>query len=272
MTGLVGAYVFAGYVALSRLPTVQGWQLSAQALEECKGFLRLRIDPSGLLTVYPVAVDDVCHDWVLDAPGRRAGGLRPAGARGGVPTAPPGRAADRRRSRTGQRPAPASSPGLSPPRRPDPRPSPARLRAAPWRARETTAPVKASKIDPWQGQSSWAPAGATMQPACVQTAECATTCPAVGCATMIGPLGPWAATAPPTGTSASLASGPPPEVDPVVVAPPAAPHAASVVPPSTVSALSATTRRRSGAWPGGVAWGSMTGTIATGALRAPAGM
>ncbi len=81
VTGLVGAYVFAGYVALSRLPTVQGWQLSAQALEECKGFLRLRIDPSGLLTVYPVAVDDVCHDWVIDGPaGGAAGSARPVPA------------------------------------------------------------------------------------------------------------------------------------------------------------------------------------------------
>lgn len=136
----------------------------------------------------------------------------------------------------------------------------------------TTAPVKASKIDPWQGHASWAPAGATMQPACVQTAEWATTCPAVGCATTIGPLGPWAATAPPTGTWASLARAPPPDPAVVlVVAPLAAPHAARVVPPSTVSALNVTTRRRPGAWPGGVAWGSMTGTIATVALRDPAG-
>jgi hypothetical protein len=68
VTGLLASYVFALYVALSRSPLVQGWQLSAQALEDWKGFVRLRIDPSGRLTLYPVVVDRVCHNWVLDAP------------------------------------------------------------------------------------------------------------------------------------------------------------------------------------------------------------
>jgi hypothetical protein len=85
VTGLLGSYVFAGYIALSRLPLVQGWQLSAQALEDWKGFLRLRIDKGGRLTVYPVVVDEVCHDWELDPPGRTegpAGSVRPVPARG----------------------------------------------------------------------------------------------------------------------------------------------------------------------------------------------
>jgi hypothetical protein len=85
VTGLVGSYVFAGYIALSRRPLVQGWQLSAQALEDWKGFLRLRIDKGGRLTVYPVVVDEVCHDWELDPPGRadgRAGSVRPVPAQG----------------------------------------------------------------------------------------------------------------------------------------------------------------------------------------------
>jgi hypothetical protein len=80
VTGLAGSYVFALYIAFSRLPLVQGWQLSAQALEDWKGFLRLRIDPTGRLTVYPVVVDRVCHDWVLDAPDGldgAAGSVRP---------------------------------------------------------------------------------------------------------------------------------------------------------------------------------------------------
>src|SRR4051794_16483500 len=87
VTGLVGSYVFALYVALSRLPLVQGWQLSAQALEDWKGFLRLRIDKGGRLTVYPVVVDKVCHDWELDPPGvvdGPPGSVRPVPV-GGVP-------------------------------------------------------------------------------------------------------------------------------------------------------------------------------------------
>src|SRR3954452_20504442 len=85
VTGLVASYVFAAYVALSRRPLVQGWQLSAQALEDWKGFLRLRIDKGGRLTASPVVVDRVCHDWELDPPGQvdgPAGSVRPVPARG----------------------------------------------------------------------------------------------------------------------------------------------------------------------------------------------
>ena len=85
VTGLVGSYVFAAYIAFSRLPLVQGWQLAAQALEDWKGFLRMRIDKGGRLTVYPVVVDQVCHDWELDPPGQvggAAGSVRPVPARG----------------------------------------------------------------------------------------------------------------------------------------------------------------------------------------------
>ncbi len=87
VTGLLGSYVFAGYVALSRLSLVRGWQLSAQALEDWKGFLRLRIDRGGRLTVYPVVVDQVCHDWELDPPGAvdgPPGSVRPVPV-GGLP-------------------------------------------------------------------------------------------------------------------------------------------------------------------------------------------
>jgi hypothetical protein len=69
-TGLVASYAFALYVIVSRLPLVQGWQLAAQALEDVKGFVRLRVDPSGRLTLYPIVVDTVCHDWRLEPPDR----------------------------------------------------------------------------------------------------------------------------------------------------------------------------------------------------------
>jgi hypothetical protein len=84
VTGLLASYVFAGYVMLSRLPLVQGWQLSAQAIEACKGFVRMRIDASGRLTLYPVVVDEVCHDWELDPPGDAG----PAGSARPVPAGP----------------------------------------------------------------------------------------------------------------------------------------------------------------------------------------
>ena len=39
--------------------------MSAQAIEDRKGFLRLRIGSDGHVTVYPIVFDRVCHDWTL---------------------------------------------------------------------------------------------------------------------------------------------------------------------------------------------------------------
>jgi hypothetical protein len=75
VSGLVASYAFALYILTSRIHVVRGWQMSAQAVEDYKGFLRLRLDPDGTVTVYPIALDQVCHDWRLD-------GVRPAPASG----------------------------------------------------------------------------------------------------------------------------------------------------------------------------------------------
>jgi hypothetical protein len=82
-TGLAGAYLFALYVLLSRKRGVQGWQLAAQSLEDHKGFLRLRIDVDGRLTVHPLLVEKVVHDWELP-PARPGEQVRPVPA-GGLP-------------------------------------------------------------------------------------------------------------------------------------------------------------------------------------------
>lgn len=85
LAGLVASFVFAAYVLLSRSPAVQGLQAAAQSVEDAKGFLRMHIGPDGVLTVYPVVVERVCHDWELqDAPGRPPGTVRPVPA-GGLP-------------------------------------------------------------------------------------------------------------------------------------------------------------------------------------------
>jgi hypothetical protein len=65
VTGLAASYAFAAYVSLARSGLVAGWQMSAQSIEDHKGFLRLRIDPDGTLTLYPLAVDTVCRDWTV---------------------------------------------------------------------------------------------------------------------------------------------------------------------------------------------------------------
>jgi hypothetical protein len=64
--GWLSSWVLAVTILLSTNHTVQGWQMAAQADEERKGFLRLRVDDDGMVTIYPIVVDAVCHDWTLE--------------------------------------------------------------------------------------------------------------------------------------------------------------------------------------------------------------
>ena len=63
--GFVGCYLVAVAIALSRDRDVRGWLMSAQAIEDGKGFLRIRVDGRGRVTVYPLLIENVCHDWNL---------------------------------------------------------------------------------------------------------------------------------------------------------------------------------------------------------------
>jgi hypothetical protein len=38
--------------------------MSGQSIEDQKGFVRILIDDKGL-TLHPIVVDEVCHDWEL---------------------------------------------------------------------------------------------------------------------------------------------------------------------------------------------------------------
>jgi hypothetical protein len=64
--GWLSSWVLAVTILLSTNHTVQGWQMAAQADEERKGFLRLRVDDDGMVTIYPIVIDAVCHDWTLE--------------------------------------------------------------------------------------------------------------------------------------------------------------------------------------------------------------
>ncbi|HET7326248.1 MAG TPA: metallophosphoesterase [Nocardioidaceae bacterium] len=76
----LGSEAFALYILSARAGSAADWQMSGQAVEDHKGFLRLHIGPDADLTVYPLVLDKVCHDWdLVDDP---AGGKRP------VPAAP----------------------------------------------------------------------------------------------------------------------------------------------------------------------------------------
>lgn len=78
----VGSEAFAFFILGTGSGEVASWAMSGQAIEDHKGFLRIRIAPDGNLTVYPVAVDRVCRDWDLER--TDDGGLRPVPA-GGLP-------------------------------------------------------------------------------------------------------------------------------------------------------------------------------------------
>jgi hypothetical protein len=67
IAGLLGSYAIALTLALSRARRVEDWQFSAQSIEDRKGFLRLRINQDGRLTVYPVVVDRVPRRWQISA-------------------------------------------------------------------------------------------------------------------------------------------------------------------------------------------------------------
>ena len=74
----LGTEAFALSILSARSGEVAGWQMSGQAVEDHKGFLRLHITPDGDLTIYPLVIDEVCHEWELvNDP---AGGKRPAPA------------------------------------------------------------------------------------------------------------------------------------------------------------------------------------------------
>jgi hypothetical protein len=74
-----GSEAFALWLLSASGGMVAEWQMSGQAIEEHKGFLRMRIGPDGDLTLYPLALESICRDWELrDDP---AGGKRPVPAR-----------------------------------------------------------------------------------------------------------------------------------------------------------------------------------------------
>jgi len=81
LTGFAaGSEAFAFFILGTASGEVASWAMSGQAIEDHKGFLRIRIAANGDLTVYPVAVDRICRDWTLRE--NDDGGLRPVPADG----------------------------------------------------------------------------------------------------------------------------------------------------------------------------------------------
>ncbi len=65
--GLVASQLVAGYLLIASAFGVNVNELFAgQGIEDAKGFVRMRIDPDGTLTLYPIVVDRVARRWQVN--------------------------------------------------------------------------------------------------------------------------------------------------------------------------------------------------------------
>ena len=68
--GFVDAEVVALYLLVaSRVGINLNEVMAGQSIEDHKGFLRMRIDRTGTLTIYPVKLDKICREWRTDPNG-----------------------------------------------------------------------------------------------------------------------------------------------------------------------------------------------------------
>jgi hypothetical protein len=81
--GFLDAELVAGYLLVASMFRVNlNEAFAAQSIEDHKGFLRMRIDPSGTLTIYPLKLTTVCRNWRVDPDGGPSDPwLRPDGTR-----------------------------------------------------------------------------------------------------------------------------------------------------------------------------------------------
>ncbi|HET9141747.1 metallophosphoesterase [Actinophytocola sp.] len=81
--GFLDAELVAGYLLVASGFSINlNEAFAAQSIEDHKGFLRMHIDGSGTLTIYPVKLPTVCRDWRVDPEGApNDPWLRPDGSR-----------------------------------------------------------------------------------------------------------------------------------------------------------------------------------------------
>jgi len=76
---LLGTQAFALLLVSRSSGKVASWQMSGQAVDDHKGFLRLHVRDDGALVLHALVVDKVCRDWEL---ARTPLGARPVPAHG----------------------------------------------------------------------------------------------------------------------------------------------------------------------------------------------
>lgn len=60
---LLGTAMFGLFLLTQPSGTVASWRMSAQAIADHKGFLRMRLQPGGSIEIHTIVVDRICTDW-----------------------------------------------------------------------------------------------------------------------------------------------------------------------------------------------------------------
>jgi hypothetical protein len=63
--GVIGAFFLGIWIVVYMSKGLTAWAMMGQAIEEGKGFLRLRLDPDGSLTIYPIVTEKLVRDYEI---------------------------------------------------------------------------------------------------------------------------------------------------------------------------------------------------------------
>jgi hypothetical protein len=74
--GVIGAFFLGVWIVVYMSKGLTAWAMMGQAIEEGKGFLRIKLSPDGRLTIYPIVTEklvreyDISPKMVLTSSGR----------------------------------------------------------------------------------------------------------------------------------------------------------------------------------------------------------
>ncbi|MEO7421419.1 MAG: hypothetical protein ABIU87_03375 [Ornithinibacter sp.] len=61
--GVLGATALGLWIVAFRSQGMESWAMMGQAVEEGKGFLRIRLDADGILTIHPIVTEEIVRDY-----------------------------------------------------------------------------------------------------------------------------------------------------------------------------------------------------------------
>ena len=61
--GVVGAFFLGLWIVVYMSQGLTAWAMMGQAIEEGKGFLRIKLSPDGALTLYPIITEKLVRDF-----------------------------------------------------------------------------------------------------------------------------------------------------------------------------------------------------------------